>query len=251
MNTYYHEVDALAFQYQIASISEEMNFRVSELIEASRAELLTFYEAIRAQSPAECMEKGIVPYRFSSLLALLQTFRDALRGALGKDFDFSPLDDDVPHASLFRQLRNALVHDGYQPIALWVEGRYYLPANFTRQDHRGKPVNVNAPEHDVETLALEYSEAYCTRLASLLDALSADKKLRGPQRSYEWFRAAWSHPVLAKFKSIEMPSRAEWPVHPESAPAPLDLAEIRLRDISRLCAARLEELRALPDVPFP
>jgi hypothetical protein len=227
-----------------------MQFRINELVEASRTELLAFHEAIQHQRPIEERGQPIVPYRFSSLLALLQTFRDTLRGALGKNFDFSRLSTGIKHADLLRDLRNSLVHDGYQPVALWADGRYYLPANLKRFDQFGKPLLIDAPVLDVETLALEYASCYCDRLAELLEALSPDKKLHGPPRSYEWFQAAWSHPVLKKFQSMEMPSREDWPKPSESDPAPLDLAAARLRDISRLCASRLNELKRLPDIPF-
>ncbi|MCE5984850.1 hypothetical protein [Pseudomonas sp. LF19] len=251
MSNYYHEIDRLDFQYQIASISKELLFRTTELIEASRRELSIFHKAIASRTPTAFANSGIVPYRFSSLLALIQTFRDALPQALGQEVEISLSSDDIPHASLIRQLRNALVHDGYQPITLWAEGRYYLPANFIRHDQKARPVKIDAPALDVETLSLQYFEKYCAQLSCTLKKLPIKIKLRGPQRSYDWFKAAWTHPVLIKFQNVEMPSRADWPEHPETEPAPLDLAATTLLEISQLCTARLKEPENLPDIPFP
>ncbi|WP_455927051.1 hypothetical protein [Pseudomonas capeferrum] len=248
MSTYYHEVDTLAFQHQIASISKEMKFRISELISASQVELAAFYHSIQNGTSNGGGGTQVFQYRFSSLLALLQTFRDALPHAVGADIDMSPLSFDIPHTALMFQLRNSYVHDGYQPVGLWVDGRYYFPVNFIRRDQKNKIIKVNVSTLDVETLALEYSEVYCRRLAELLESLPSSKKLQ--KVSYftkEWFQAALQHPAMQKLKGvIEPPSFSGLP----TGPASLDLAAVELRGISQLCTERLQELKTLPDIPF-
>lgn len=246
MTTYHHEIDALSFQHQIKSITDEMQFRLNELIDSSRSEILS---AQNKTASGEDDEKNtIFQYRFTSFLALLQTFRDALKGALGKDFDFSNIEQNIKHGDLMRKLRNTLVHDGFQPIGLWLDGRFYLPVNFKRKDSAGRYIFVDAPDQDVETLALEYAHSYCIRLAEFLEQLRPNEKLRGAQLNRDWFQAAWAHPALRKIPTIEMPSQDQWP-EPNPTP-PLDIAAIKLRSIGDLCTARLEELKTLPEIPF-
>ena len=251
MSEYFHDVDTLAFQHQIDSISVEMKFRLQELIQACRAELSIFDDSLTTGKEPERAKETVVFYRFSSFLAILQTFRDALYKALGEEVDLSSLSQGVPHSELLFQLRNALVHDGYQPVSLWVDGRYYLPVGFKRPGQGKKIVRVSAPSVDIETLVLEYASVYCEHLAFLLEALPVDSKFSGPRRSYEWFKEAWEHPALLKIQGLASPSYAEWSVHNVVDQVPLDMAVYKLRDISKMCAERLEELKDLPEVPFP
>ncbi len=251
MEKYYHEPDTASFQYQVAAITKEMKFRLVELIDSCRKSIAEIPREGQAGTASSDDKDSIVRYRFSSLVALLQTFRDALPRAIGKDVNIKEKIGDVPHATLLRQLRNSLVHEGYQPFGLWVDGQYYMGTNYIANDQRGRAIQVDAPEVDVETLALEYSAVYCVRLAKLLEELPKDKKLKGPPRSYEWFEATFAHPAVKKFSGFSMPSRSEVPPHPEGEPAALDVAIKYLREIAAMCNARLEELRALPSIPFP
>lgn len=210
MSTYYHELDRLTFQYQIESIAKEMYFRMSELIFSSREELKNFHDSIEKKSLPDEKKQSTVNYRFSSVLALIQTFRDAIKGALGEGFNLSSLEANVKHGELFRKLRNALVHDGYQPLGLWADGRYYIAANFKRVDQWGKTQFIDAPPDDIETLTLEFAKSYCTNLAKILEDLPAAEKLSGHKFSYEWMQAAWSHPSTEKFKSADFPTKERW-----------------------------------------
>ncbi len=248
MEKYYHEPDAIAYQYQVLSITKEMKFRLGELIDTSRMELSAFYNSSKTKKTHEPTD--LIKYRFSSVLALLQTFRDALPKAIGNNQNLKSLASNVPHAKVLRQLRNSLVHDGYQPFGLWVDGRYYMGTNYIAHDQYGKSIRVDAPEVDIETLALEYLIEYCAQLATLLADLPENEKLIGSPRSYEWFQATYSHPVLQRFPEFAMPSRFDGLVYSENEPSAIDGAVINLRAITELCAARLSELENLPLIPW-
>ncbi|MBW3507916.1 hypothetical protein [Janthinobacterium sp. NKUCC06_STL] len=255
MTIFYHDVDPLAFQYQVLGVAKEMKFRLTELIEASSREIALYQLAMESGRPSEEANEpreNVFAYRFGSLIALLQTFRDALIGALGKTADISSLEIDVPHAELFRNLRNALVHDGYQPLNLWVEGRYYFPVNIRRTGMGGKVVLIDAPAEDIETLALQYVSGYGLRLAILLETLPPQQRLQGPQRDYDWFQAASKHPAVEKMKiMMELPSRDKWPVPPTDERHPIDVAASQLRELIKTCETRLSTLDLLRTYPFP
>lgn len=250
MNTYYHEIDTLCFQHQISSIAREMEFRIKELIDGSRAELEVVYKAASTRRPLESESQGVVIYRFSSFLALLQTFRDALTHAVGEGVDLSTLSRDVPHSDFLFKLRNAHVHDGYQPIALWVDGRYYFPVSFARRGQGGRSIKVDAPVCDIETLALQYAEVYCGRLAKILEDLPEVKKLKGLLRTYEWYQAATMHPALMKFAGFNISSRTDFDRNHDCKVGPLDMAVEQLRKTAGICTIRLRELENLPNIPY-
>jgi hypothetical protein len=174
-------------------------------------------------------------------------------GVITKD---SPdIEDGVCHSDLFRKLRNAIVHDGYQPINAWADGRYYLPVNVKRTAKlRGKDVEVDiiAPDEDVETLCLQFAASYCEKLSVKIDGLAPAQKLRGLERSPEWFAAASNHPALRPFLDSVHPSRREDKRDPNVVlPVPLDQAVVKLRETMDLCLARLDELKSIPKYPFP
>lgn len=252
MSDFCHNVDPLLFQHQVVGVVKEMKFRLTELIDASREEIERTRRSIEHGESYDETKVHVLPYRFSSVLALLQTFRDTLIGALGKGFDFALLDADVPHADLFRKLRNALVHDGYRPVGLWSDGRYFLPVNVLRKDQRGQPVIIESPAEDVETLCLQFAQEYSLRVASMIEKLPPNEKLHGAQLSYDWFQAARLHPSVAHVRTLtELPSREDWPQPAADDPTPLDVATSLLRETSIQCAARLSELKLLPTFPFP
>ncbi|WP_139220330.1 hypothetical protein [Pseudomonas sp. NFPP28] len=250
MEKYYHDVDTLAFQHQVHSISKEMSFRLNELIDASRSEISKFNRSIHLKGQVEDEQTDVVAYRFGSFLALLQTFRDALNKAVGEDIDQDSLFEGVPHASFLFQLRNALVHDGYQAVSLWVDGRYYFPVNIKRQGFGKKIIYIDAPVVDVETLTLQYALIYSQRLAALIDKLPAEQKLKGCQRSGDWYRAAFSHSEVKRLLGDNVLGEADFSFVSEPLPVPLDLAVGRLREITKTCADRLDELERLSPIPF-
>lgn len=250
MEKYYHEVDALAFQHQIHSISKEMSFRLKELIDASRSEISNFHTPNHLKGQAEGEQTGIVAYRFGSFIALLQTFRDALGKVVGQDIDRESLVEGVPHASFLFQLRNALVHDGYQAVSLWVDGRYYFPVNIKRQGLGNKFIYIDTPVVDVETIALQYALVYSQRLATLIDNLPVEQKLKGNRENADWYRAALSHAEVKRLLGDNGISEADFSFVTEPLPVPLDLAVGCLRKINKTCADRLEELDGIPIVPF-
>lgn len=247
---YYHEVDALAFQHQVHSISKEMSFRLTELIDASRSEISQFHKSIDLKGQVQDEQPGLVAYRFGSFIALLQTFRDALDKAVGEDIDREGLVEGVPHASFLFKLRNALVHDGYQAVSLWVDGRYYFPVNIKRKGMGNKVIYIDVPVVDVETLTLQYALVYSERLATLIDNLPAEQKLKGRQQSAEWYSAAFSHSEVKRLLGDNGLSEADFSFVSEPLPVALDLAVGCLREINQKCVDRLEELDKLPLVPF-
>ncbi|MFM9438147.1 hypothetical protein ACFDR9_005250 [Janthinobacterium sp. CG_23.3] len=256
MSAYYHLIDVLAFQHQVDHAAAELKFRMSELIEESLNEIKHFQNSMPPMSISlDEKRPQPVPYRFSSVLAMLQTFRDALIGAGVITKGSSDIEDGVHHADLFRKLRNAIVHDGYRPISAWVEGRYYLPVNVKRSSKRGNKeveVEIIAPAEDVETLCLQFAASYCETLAARLDGLPVDQKLRGLEFSRDWFAAAGNHPAIKPLLEMIDPSRHE-DLRTANAelPTPLHDATIKLREIADLCRTRLHELESLPVYPFP
>lgn len=250
MEKYYHVPQVLDFQYQLASVSKEMSFRLCELVAASRLVLSKFHESVEKGKPNETEDDEYLKYRFSSVLALLQTFRDVISKAIGREINTKLSECEIPHSKLLRQLRNSLVHDAYQPLGLWVDGRYYIATNYIARDQRDRAIHVDAPASDVETLVLEYSGAYCSQLAKFIRELPLEERLKGPPRNYEWFQSTWSHPAIQKTTGVKFPSREEVSAWPDSEPRALDVAVTILEGVSVFCTARLEELTLLPDVPF-
>lgn len=255
MSDYYHFIDVLAFQHQVDHAAAELKFRMLELIEASRTEIKHFQNSMAPMSISlDEKRPQPVPYRFSSILSMLQTFRDALLGASVITKGSSDIEDGVHHADLFRKLRNAIVHDGYWPISAWVDGRYYLPVNVRRISKRGNnevEVEIIAPAEDVETLCLQFAGSYCEKLAARLDGLPVDQKLRGWEFSQDWFAAAGNHPAIKPRLAMIDPSMHEDLRTPNTElPTPLHDATIKLREIADLCMTRLHELDSLPVYPF-
>lgn len=250
MEKYYHEVDTLAFQHQVNSISKEMNFRLSELIDASRSEISQFYESVHLKEEVEKEQSEVMVYRFGSFISLLQTFRDALVKAVGEDVDQASLVSGVPHAHFLFLLRNALVHDGYQAVSLWVDGRHYFPVSIKRQGLGGKVIYIDAPAVDVETLTLQYALVYSQRLVALIENLPAERKLKGRRQSVDWYKAAFSHSEVKRLLGADVPSEDDLSFVSEPLPVPLDMAVRSLREITRVCNDRLQELDNLPLVPF-
>jgi hypothetical protein len=256
MSAYYHFIDVLAIQHQVDHAAAELKFRMSELIEASRTEIEHFQNSMSPMSISlDKKRPQPVPYRFSSVLAMLQTFRDALIGASVITKGSSDIEDGVHHADLFRDLRNAIVHDGYRPISAWVDGRYYLPVNVKRISKRGNKeveVEIIAPAEDVETLCLQFAASYCEKLAARLDGLPVDQKLSGWEFSQDWLAAAGNHPAIKPRLAMIDPSRHEDVRTPNAElPTPLHDATIKLREIADLCRTRLHELESLAVYPFP
>lgn len=252
-NTYYHVVDKLAFQHQLLDVVKEMKFRLEELVEASRCEIAAFEDMMRTKSDkSELLKKHTFNYRFSSALGLIQTLRDTLKGALGPA---NTLVDDIEsssrHGEFFRLLRNALVHDGYQPTGMWIDGRYYLPVGIERKGPKDQTVRIPRKSEDVESLWLEFSSDYCRELASRLRSLAPEEKLNENRYDYEWFEAAWDHPAAKRFSTATTrKSRDEWPERSADAVPALDNAAAILLDIHTWCESRLLELKALPVYPF-
>jgi hypothetical protein len=246
MSTFYHELTQLDFQHQVVNVSGELEFRMRELIEASREDIERFRKSMLFGTPVPEPKPNPFPFRFGSVLALLQTFRDTLIRALDlKKKDIPGLEDGVQHVELFRKLRNLVVHDGYQPLGMWAYGRFYLPVSIKRNNHFGETVLIEAPVEDMETLCLEYARSFSLKLANRLANLPADKKLNGHQFRPEWIIAASSHPAVKDEPLLkDVPSPSDWPAY--TSPPPLDKAAAKLRDIADLCLARLNELELLP-----
>lgn len=255
MSTYYHFIDVMAFQHQVSHAAAELKFRMNELIAASQAEITHFQNSMPPLSISlDEKRPRPVSYRFSSVLAMLQTFKDALIGAGVITKGASDIEDGVHHADLFRKLRNAIVHDGYRPISLWADGRYYLPVNVKRiykQGNKETVVEIIAPDEDVETLCLQFAASYCDALVGRLGALPAEQKLRGWEFNQDWFAAAKNHPtVRPHLAKIDPCKIRDLRTSDDEMPTPLDDAVFKLKEIADFCRARLRELESMPIYPF-
>ena len=246
MTTFYHEINRLDFQHQVVNVSEELEFRMRELIQASRLDIELFEKSVSAGEPIEGPKPKTFPFRFNSVLALLQTFRDTLTKALDlKKKDIPSLDEGVKHAELFRKLRNLVVHDGYQPLGMWAYGRYYLPVSIKRKDQFGDHVFIEAQAKDVETLCLEYALSFSSALCKRLNELPADQKLNGYQYSPDWILAASTHPAVKDDPALKnLPVISDWPAY--TSPPPFEKAAQKLSEVADLCLSRLNELVPVP-----
>ncbi|SDC62187.1 hypothetical protein SAMN05216345_10336 [Cupriavidus sp. YR651] len=239
MSTYFHHVDALAFQHQVAATSKELHFRLDELIQASKASIDAFKESIRTQKPTEKSPGNVFQYRLTSLIALVQTYKDLIKEA-GLGFSWGSLIADVAHADLMQRMRNSLVHDGYRLIALWAEGKFYVAVNIRRKGMRGEAVEIEAPEQDAEMLCLEYVRSFSAELSARLRELPESAKLKGPYYDYDWFAAAMLHPAIGEFRQ-PMPSREEYAKLKTDESSPLDIAVGVLTAVRDVCEARMKE----------
>lgn len=250
MTDYFHEVDTLAYQHQVRLASNELAFRVGELIDVSKAAIGAFQQQVRERCDVTNEKYGkVLQYRFTSLIALAQTFKDVLERAITL-FDWDALVKDVEHAARVQSMRNAIVHDGYPMLSLYADGRYYFGVSVRRRGQGKKMVDIEVPAHDVEMFSLEYVRSLSVKLSNYLRQLPEDTKLKGPQFDYDWFAGAIKHPAISRFGAT-LPSREEYAKLGMNNPPPLDTAADILDSVASFCTARLDELSTLPKVPFP
>lgn len=251
MTEYFHEVDRLAYQHQVRLASNELAFRVGELVDVSKAAIGTFQQQVRERGNVTDEKYGrVLQYRFTSLIALAMTFRDVLTRALEGVIDWDTVVQDVEHAASVLSMRNAIVHDGYPMLSLYSDGRYYFGVSVRRQGQGKKMVDIEVPAHDVETFSLEYVRSLSKTLASYFRQLPEGEKLKGPQFDYDWFAGAIKHPVVARFGAT-LPSREQYANLDMNNPPPLDMAADILDSVASFCTIRLAELSKLSEVPFP
>ncbi|SOZ24691.1 hypothetical protein CBM2608_A50035 [Cupriavidus taiwanensis] len=250
MNDYFHEVDTLSYQHQVRLASNELAFRVGELVDVSKAAIVAFQQQVRQRGEVTDEKYGrVLQYRFTSLIALAQTFKDVLGRAI-EGFDWDSIVADVEHAATVQSMRNAIVHDSYPMLSLYSDGRYYFAVSVRRQGQGKKTVDIEVPAHDVETFSLEYVRSLSARLSNYLRQLPESIKLKGPQFDYDWFANAVKHPVILRF-GVTLPSREEYGKLDLKNPPPLETAADILDSLVSFCTARLEELSKLPEMPFP
>ncbi len=250
MNDYFHEVDTLAYQHQVRLASNELAFRVGELVDVSKATIAAFHQAVRQRRDVTDEKFGrLMQYRFTSLIALAQTFKDMLGRAID-GFNWDALVDDVDHAAVVQSMRNAIVHDGYPILSLYADGRYYFGVSFRRRGQGQKMVDIEVPTRDVEAFSLEYVRSLSATLSNHLRQLPKSSKLKGPQFDYDWFAGAIKHPAISRF-GVTLPSRQEYANLDLKNPPPLDAAADILDSVASVCSSRLEELSKLPVVPYP
>ncbi|MBT2794984.1 hypothetical protein [Paraburkholderia strydomiana] len=248
MDDFFHESDTLAFQYQMLSAVQEMDFRINELIGASSACIDAFLNAIREKTPNSDDHPGeLIRYRFSSLIGLIQTLKDVASKAI-HEFSWSRFAEGIEYAELVQNLRNAIIHDAHPVDALYVDGQCYVAVNIRRKGQGKKRIEILAPKEDIETVVLVFFGSLSTNLAQHIRGLPIPQKLKGRALSDEWFAAAAAHPALSRFNIKLQPGRL--PAAPVSEPAPLDSAAALLEQISVRCHARLKLISNLPKIPF-
>lgn len=247
MSEYFFRADQLAFQHQTASVLKELQFRLSELSEASKASIAAFHQAVatkKEQNDKELSKR--VSYRFSSAIGMIQTLKDVLKTAI-PGFSWEDFSSDIYQAEMLQQLRNAVIHDGQPAVTLWADGQCYSAVNIKRSGQGKKVYDILAPAEDVETLALRYFKDLANCLNETLAKLSESEKLSGPPFPREWFEAAVKHPSLERFQ-LSLPPQPDR--HDSEDVKPLDACQDLLRSIAAQCQARLSEISKLPTVPF-
>lgn len=249
MQIYFRESDKLTYQHQALGAVRELDFRLNEFIDASRACIEAFHTAVREKTSGDDPALGrLLRYRFSSLIGLIQTLKDVTSKSID-DFSWDEFADTVSHAKVVQDLRNAAIHDAHPIAQLYAHGQCYVAVDISRKGQGKKQIEILAPEVDIETLALAFFASVSTNLARLIRDLPDTEKLNGPPLPYEWHEAAIRHPALSRF-NLELPPRP-LPDVPPSEPCPLDSAAALLDAISMRCQARLREISNLPEVPFP
>lgn len=249
MDDYFHKSDRLTFQHQTLGAVRELDFRLNEFVEASRACIEAFHTAFRDKTSGDDPAPGrLLRHRFSSLIGLIQTLKDVASKSIAY-FSWDELSDTVSHAKVMQDLRNAAIHDAHPIAQLYADGRCYVAVNTRRKGQGKRQIEILAPEVDIETLALAFFASLSTNLAQLIRDLPEIEKLNGPPLPYEWHEAAIRHPALSRF-NLELPPR-QLPDGLASEPAPLDSAAALLDAISIRCQTRLKEISNLPEVPFP
>ena len=142
---------------------QEFNFRLSELLSVTEESSRRF-----AAKTGDAPKAGrLVNFHFSALSTLVQTFKDLLPAMTGSRVSWNQL-ANVRHLEFLRDVRNAITHDGNPVINMWVDGRFYVGADFVRQDQRGHPVLIRAPQKDIHALVLEFAEDFCTYLRAVV-----------------------------------------------------------------------------------
>jgi hypothetical protein len=248
MTEYFFRADRLAFQHQTFYTLKELQFRLKELSDASKASIAAFHKSHADREAYDDRPLStVVRYRFSSAIDLIQTFKDMLKAAVPA-FSWEAFVKEIPQAELLQNIRNAVRHDGQHAVTLWADGQCYLAVNVSRVGQGKKIHDIVAPDEDVETLALRYFEDFANRLDAYFVGLPQSEKLSGPPLPYEWYEAATNHPALKRFQ-IKLPAtRADLSA---DAITPLDACGDLLKVIASECRMRLSEIRALPIVPFP
>lgn len=247
MPEYFYRADQLAFQYQTLSILRELRFRLNELSAASKVSIDAFQRSIIERTTNDDVASSmVVRYRFSSAIGLLQTLKDVLATAIS-GFSWSAFVSQLSQAETVQNLRNAMVHDGQQPVALWADGQCYIAVNISRPGLGKKVHEICAPADDVETLTLRFFGDFAERLHSMLIHLPESQKHFGPPLPREWFEAAMKHPSLKRFQ-LELPPPTD--VASANGKRPLDACQEVLGVIAAECRARLVEISQLPVMPF-
>jgi hypothetical protein len=241
MTDYYNKFGSLSYQHHLHSLVEELQFRLTELVTACKRSIEFFDRSEEIPKG----ERQIIQYRFGSLLGMVQTFKDVLPPAMGADFDWDTFFSLIRYNDLIQQVRNAVIHDGYQSISMYVEGQYFIPVGVERKGQgKNKLKKFEAPPEDIETIALKFVQDFSSQLAARIRALPPAAILEGPPYEREWFNSATRHPVVARF-NIPTIGKDQFQKLKSSESPPL-IASINILDeLAEFTLARLSSLAEL------
>ncbi|MCU5787850.1 hypothetical protein B27N_02853 [Alcanivorax marinus] len=137
-------------------------------------------------------------FHFSAFSSLVQTIKDILPVVAEQEITWSGL-SNVRHIQFMHAVRNAITHDGNPVINLWADGRYYVACDFLRLDQHQRPIQVQAPIEDIETLVTQFTMDLCKHLHSAVSPLLGSQALAGPLYGSDFFDSAINHPAIPKF----------------------------------------------------
>lgn len=178
-----------------------------------------------------------VIYAFSSFSNAIQTLKDAGSALFDEGLRWSDI-DQLCHGNFIRLSRNAATHDGNPIISGWADGKFFVPNNIRRLDHKGDEIEITAPTVDARQFCLEFSQDFSELLLSRL-VLIEEKE--GPKWSVEELETGLqSHMVPEEVRQIFQAKRAEIEQAISSATfKPAQDAIASLRGIQDYCSARL------------
>ena len=172
----------------------ELRFRLSELLDVCQTSRRRF----SVQDPTASSDCRLVNFHFSAFSSLIQTIKDILPVVAGHEVTWSDL-AKVRHMQFMQAVRNAMTHDGNPVINLWSEGRYYVARDILRLGQDQKPIRIQAPAEDVETLVIRFTAELCVHLRDTVLLNLKNEALKGPLYGVEFFDSAVDHPAVPEF----------------------------------------------------
>ncbi len=146
-------------------------------------------------------------YVLSALAAGAQSLKDILPIVLQTPVTWTNL-ARIQHMEFFRGIRNAMTHDGHPVVNTWMDGKFYVGADFERVGDRGQAIVVERPTQDIATVSIEFTVDYVREIRSFLRTVKNTQHFAEPLYRADFYRSVAQHPAMPAF-AREMVSQSK------------------------------------------